>query len=291
MKGSISINNQAHDEIPTLLTHVTVPGCLSYDLLTFKLGCPFLSLQLQSTGVYAPCETALMCQLIAPGDTVLDIGANIGYFTVLASKLVGPKGRVFAFEPEAKNFHVLTQNVDQLRQDNIFCSRLGVSDAVGSSILYLCQDNPGGHHFHQPPRGWEADTQNIQTTSIDLFLANQSGGVHFIKIDAQGWEPSIIRGMENTLSQNRDKAIVLFEFAPRALEAGPGGLDAAISLLEDQFTDFLFINETSMQVSEISAENISMLGKQGMESPDGAYASLLGFADPAAYQTARRRIG
>ena len=165
----MSINDQAHDEIPTVLTHVTVPGRPSYNLLTFKPGCPFLSKQLQSAGVYEPCETALMCQLLTPGDTVLDIG----YFTILASKFVGPNGRVFAFEPEAKNFHVLTQNVD----------RAG-------------QDNPGGHHFHRPAVGLEADTQNIQTTSIDLFLANHTGGVNVVKIDAQGWEPSIIKGMK-----------------------------------------------------------------------------------------------
>ena len=91
-----------------VLTHVTIPGLPPSDLLTFKSGCPFLSRQLQSTDVYEPSETALMPQLITPGDTVLDIGANIGYFTILASRLVGPEGHIFAFEPEAKNFYVLT---------------------------------------------------------------------------------------------------------------------------------------------------------------------------------------
>ena len=286
----MSINDQAHDKIPTVLTQVTVPGCPAYDLLTFKSGCPFLSQKLQSTGGYEPCETAIMCQLITPGDTVLDIGANIGYFTILASKLVGPKGRVFAFEPEAKNFNVLSQNADRADQSNIICSRLGVSDEVGSSLLYLCQDNPGGHHFHRPPRGRVADAQDIQTTSIDLFLTNHAGGVNFVKIDAQGWEPSVIRGMKNTLSQNRDRAIILFEFAPRALAAGPGGLDAAICVIENEFTDLLFIDETNMQVSEVSTENIRMLGEQGLEFPDGAHANLLGFTSPVAYQKALSRI-
>ena len=263
----MSINDQAHDEIPTVLKHVTVPGRPSYDLLTFKPGYPFLSKQLQSAGVYEPCETALMCQLLTPGDTVLDIGANIGYFTILASKFVGPNGRVFAFEPEAKNFHVLTQNVD----------RAG-------------QDNPGGHHSHRPAVGLVPNTQNIQTTSIDLFLANHTGGVNVVKIDAQGWEPSIIKGMKKTLSKNLDKLIVLLEFTPRAQAAGPGGLDAAIRLLEDQFTNLLFIDETSMQVSDFNLKNISLLVDRGLDCLDGAYAKLLGFASPAAYQTARRRF-
>ncbi|MAI11011.1 MAG: hypothetical protein CBD27_00815 [Rhodospirillaceae bacterium TMED167] len=70
---------------------------------------------------------------------------------------------------------------------------------AGPFALYLHQDNSECHHFYQPAEGWGADTLDIQTTPIDIFLSNQIGGVHFIKINAQGREPSIIRGMKNPM--------------------------------------------------------------------------------------------
>ena len=97
-----------------------------------------------------------------------------------------PKDRISAFKPDAKKFHILTQNDAHAGLDNIACSRLVVLDDAGSSALYLHQDNSECHHFHQPAEGCGADTLNIQTTPIDIFLSNQIGGVHFIKINAQG---------------------------------------------------------------------------------------------------------
>ena len=64
-----------------------------------------------SSGTYEPEETRLFRSKCRPGDTVIDVGANVGWYTVIASKLVGKKGRVIAFEPEPVNFAILKKNV------------------------------------------------------------------------------------------------------------------------------------------------------------------------------------
>jgi tRNA G37 N-methylase Trm5 len=100
---------------------------------------PHDSLGLSVMGSFEPAETELMRQRVRPGATVLDIGANIGYFTLLMARCVGPSGHVYAFEPEPKNFELLQHNVRRNNYANVTCGQAAKAISVESGkflILY-----------------------------------------------------------------------------------------------------------------------------------------------------------
>ena len=78
-----------------------------------------LTSSLLEEGIWDPITSRLMEVVLAPGMTFVDVGANIGYFTVLGSRLVGPAGRVFAVEPDPRNLSILQANLDRFRCSNV----------------------------------------------------------------------------------------------------------------------------------------------------------------------------
>ena len=99
--------------------------------------------RLRRRGVWSEAETALYARCIRAGDTIVDVGANIGYFTLLFARSAGPAGRVFAFEPEPDNFRLLETNVERNGYRNVTAVRQAVSGAPGSAPLGLAPENLG----------------------------------------------------------------------------------------------------------------------------------------------------
>ena len=165
-------------------------------------------------GVYEPLTTDLVRAELRPGDVVLDIGANIGYFTLIFAKGVGPAGRVFAFEPEPGNFALLEENVAANGYRNVALARLAVSDRAGRARLYLDAGNAGDcrvydSHDHRP-------SVDVETVRLDDHLVRLDR-VDLIKMDIQGAEPAALRGMRGLLERNRKVKLVL-EFWPYGLQ-------------------------------------------------------------------------
>ena len=271
-----------------MLVDVKVPGLPPYKMRVYDKGCPFLSEQIKQTGIYDRCETTLFCQIIKLGDTVFDIGANIGYYALLASQLVGPEGHVFAFEPEAENFEILKWNINKFGDNNITCANTGVSNFKGEATLYLCSDNPGGHHLHDPVESEKS--QIVKITSIDEFIKDKNKKIDFIKIDAQGAEQSILEGMKTTLKKNRNNLKVHLEFAPRALNASAGGLELALETMQRHFIKYMFLDEERMTLSEIMFDDIIKLGNYGLNSKEGLFTNILCFASANAFETVKRSL-
>ncbi len=102
-------------------------------------------------GTYEPAQTALFCKVVKPGDVVYDVGAHFGYYTLLASKLVGTEGRVLAFEPSPPNLARLYRHIELNRCSNVQVLELAVSDRegiahfetrIGSGLGHLAPDGP-----------------------------------------------------------------------------------------------------------------------------------------------------
>ena len=103
------------------------------------------SLNFSIDGVWEETLTNYLKKTVKEGNVVLDIGANIGYFTLLLAKLVGTKGRVFAFEPEPNNFSLLKKNVEEDGYTNVILENKGVSYENKTTKLYLSKGNIGQH--------------------------------------------------------------------------------------------------------------------------------------------------
>ena len=166
--------------------------------------------------VYEEATTRLFNRLLQPGMIAVDIGAHVGYFTLLAAKRVGPVGTVLAFEPDADNHAALLKNIAMNNYQNITVAQQAVSDREGLAQLHLTQTGSGRHsmfHHGLPERG----SVDIETTTLDATL-EELGWPHvdLIKIDVEGAEVSVLNGMAQLL-ESQTAPDVIVEFMPELL--------------------------------------------------------------------------
>ncbi len=166
-------------------------------------------------------------RVIKPGMRVLDVGANIGFYTTLFAKLVGEKGEVHAFEPEADNYMRL--GICAKRFSNITLNNKAVDSKSGKILLYKSDDlNVDGKTYDT---GEGRKTFSVEAVAIDDYF-KEGEKLDVIKIDIQGYEYYAIKGMRQTI-QRSDKVIMVGEFWPYGLAAAGTKPGEFIALLED----------------------------------------------------------
>lgn len=202
-------------------------------------------------GVWETFVDDVLCALARPGQKVIDVGANEGYYTVKLAGLVGETGSVFSFEPNPELYSVLTRNVSI----NALSSRVrtypfAAGDAPGRSVLNFTYENMGGGSVAlpgsgaPPENGGDGGALSVEIARIDDVLPAGTA-VDLIKIDAEGYEPAVLAGMRETLTRSSGAAIVL-EIATAAwarfgdplatLERARGERDAYVIGLDGRLT-------------------------------------------------------
>jgi len=175
------------------------------------------SLGLSSSGIFEPETMAALGKLTKPGYRVLDIGANIGFFTAILSRLVGPKGRVYAIEPQKENFRLLKENTLNNGLENVDLYNVAVSESKGVASLFLSDWNGGMHRLYESVCCTEA-TESVTVVTVDSIVSNDK--IDLIKIDIEGYEFFALKGAQKCLLRNPDICIVT-EYCPlSAIEAG-----------------------------------------------------------------------
>ena len=180
---------------------------------------------MRSSGIWEPNETHWFVKSMRPGDVVVDAGANVGYYTILASKLVGPTGRVYAFEPDPTAFALLERNVRLNGAGNVVAEQKALSNANTTLELFIAGDNKGDDRIYQP-EGENRPSIKVPAVRLDDYLRGKVEHVDFVKMDTQGAEGVIIEGMEETLRANPQLAMIV-EYWPSGL-AGLGSDPAAL---------------------------------------------------------------
>lgn len=170
------------------------------------------SLHLSFNDIHEELETEIFKKEIGNGDIVLDIGANIGYYTLIAAKIVGDEGKVFAFEPDPENFSLLKKNIEINGYRNVTPVQKAVSDKSGKIKLFLSEDNKAGHRIYDDMLGKKCI--NVDAVAIDDFLKGNK--VDFVKMDIEGAEGKALAGMSKTIKENK-KLKLLTEFFPSLL--------------------------------------------------------------------------
>jgi len=181
------------------------------------------SLGLRHAGIFEATETQLIKQHLKAGDVILDIGANIGYYSLIFCQRVGTQGHVYAFEPEAQNIEFLQHNIALNQFDNIDIIPKGVANHTGTSTLHLCPDNSGMHRAY--PSILCQQTVEIALTRLDDYFAANMPPIDWIKMDIEGFEYQALLGMEKLIKAQKHLKI-LTEFSPAAMkEAGNDACD------------------------------------------------------------------
>jgi FkbM family methyltransferase len=186
------------------------------------------------TGQYEPGETLLLQRLLAPGATFIDVGANWGYFTLVAAGLVGPTGRVASWEPDPRMFALLDGNVRLNGLANVTALQAAASDAEGTLGLVgfdAAQGNWGVSRLAGGGDAKAAETFQVRTRPIDVVLDELGvGAVDLLKMDIEGAEAAALRGMAAGIAARRYKAILL-ELHPTILARDGVSATAAIAPL------------------------------------------------------------
>ena len=169
-----------------------------------------LALSISHYGTYEKLEAKIMEEKIKVGNITVDVGANIGLHTLNMARIVGNTGRVFAFEPDPSNFEILRKNVKINNYQNIILEQKACADKYGRTTLYQ-SDHPGMHRVFPQTKQAKGQVQ-VELTSLDKYFidSNLADKINFIKIDVEGLEFSVLKGMKNILKNNK-KIKILFE--------------------------------------------------------------------------------
>ena len=172
-------------------------------------------------GGYEENERCFVRRVLRKGDIFVDVGANIGLYTLIAARLVGSKGAVHAFEPVSKTYQRLVQNVRLNGFRNVECHQLGLSSAEGWDEITTCTDGfDAWSSFGVPAEGTECRRESVPTTTWDAFSATWGlrGRVKLMKIDIEGWEGHFLSGAALELSAPTAPDL-LIEFNDKAAQA------------------------------------------------------------------------
>jgi FkbM family methyltransferase len=171
---------------------------------------------LRTGALYEPDVANLLVKVLAEGDVVADVGANIGFFTVLASILVGATGRVVAFEPSAENVERLRANLVYNDCKNVTVIEKAVTDQVGEVEFFINSGNSGGHALWDIGQ-WPGYTEEngtpvrvaVPATTLDAEWEQlRLPAPKVIKIDAEGADQRVLEGASDLLAREKPRFVV-----------------------------------------------------------------------------------
>jgi FkbM family methyltransferase len=200
----------------------TPAGGLYVHVLDVGVGKP-----IYTSGRYEPNESAALLRVLRPGQVVVDVGANIGYFTSLMARRVGMHGRVLAIEPDPGNLALLRANVARNRHHNVEVCPCAVGAIAGTATLYQSRWNKGNHRLAPDTREGHRRTITVPIETLDRLVAQHGvSRIDVVKMDVEGYEPGVFAGMQSTLA--RDRPVILTEFWPCGIRES--GFDPAVFL-------------------------------------------------------------
>ncbi len=181
-------------------------------------------MSLSIDGPYEKASVDLIRSTLKKGCVCLDIGANIGYWSLVLARVVSKTGKVFSFEPDSDNFKLLTKNIEVNGYKNVVLTQKAVYSKTTVIDFYIKADFGVDQRVYDPGDGRKS--VKIEAVSIDDFcVKNGIEKVDFIKMDIQGAEAMALKGMRKLVKKSRNLAM-LVEFWPTSLKnCGSSGED------------------------------------------------------------------
>jgi len=197
---------------------------------------PGVAAEIARSGLWELPEALAVLAAVRPGSRVVDIGAQVGYYAVLASRAARATGRVYAFDPGPDHHLVLAANaaLSALLDPHaapIVATALALSDRPGNVRLYLSDRAPGEHTTVAGAAAAAIDTRVVAASTVDVLRwpgdgpPTVDGPVDVLKIDVAGDEAAVLRGAERTLAEDRPVVAV-------TARLGATGPDPGVALIE-----------------------------------------------------------
>jgi len=240
-----------------------------FDLTFTGPGADVITRHIYRLGAHEPVITRYLLEHVrlGPGDVALDVGANIGWYSVLLDRLSEPGAQIFAFEPDPKTYGLLTRNLAANAAARVTALNLALGEADGTAQLRRYKDsNNGRHTLIATPRAGE--TVQVAVRTLESFWRAQRLGerpIRVLKIDVEGFEYFVLRGAGELLGRCEN---VLLEYSPAGLSlAGlePGALIELLRRARLQARAFLggeLVPISLAQLSQVQHQHDLLLGPQ-----------------------------
>lgn len=208
--------------------------------------------------MWAPELSAALCSLLPSGGTFVDVGANIGFVSLLAARIVGDRGRVVAFEPLPFLVEQLMRSGDANSMRNIDVRAFACGREPGSASLFVRSRNVGGSSLiGRADDSHEA--HDVQIVRLDDQLRDESR-IDVIKIDVEGLELDVLQGATAVIE--RHKPVLIIEFSPRLYERfRPGTSQGILQFFEERGYDFWTLDGLAIDMRQ-RARELSMRDRQ-----------------------------
>ena len=218
--------------------------------------------------IYEPNQTKIVKKYVHEGDVVIDVGAHVGYYTLLMAQLVGKNGKVYSFEPDPVNFELLKKSVEINGFENVVLIQKAVSDTTEKIKLFLGDNDSAINRIYDAKLGDAKKSIDVESITIDEYFKENDKLFNFIKIDSEGSEAKIITGMEKFLTKNR-KLIMMTEFFPFLIKKSGDEPKQYLKSLENSGFELYNILDDNKETNKINSESFLKI------EPDSEYCTNL----------------
>jgi len=222
-------------------------------------------------------ERQFLNAFLRPGDVFVDIGSNIGLFTLIVASRVGNSGHVYAFEPYAKTYKRLLANVQLNHLTNVSCYQLALSDEETQTDMAVSLDGyDAWNSLAQPIAGNSFAVEKVNCTTWNKFAQenNLVGWVTMMKIDVEGWEVHVLKGGYDTLSRT-DAPILQVEFTEEASKSAGSSCAELYHMLEELgYQMFIYDAKLKRLIPDPVREAYPYLNLIATKQPEQIYSRL-----------------
>jgi FkbM family methyltransferase len=225
-------------------------------------------LGLHKFGLMGVQDLQLLKQLITPGMQILDIGANIGLYSLVMARLTGGSGHVYSFEPEPNLFSFLKQNCAANSEGNISLFQLALGNTNGKATFHRSLFNSGDNRLRSRSVG--AERLEVDVARLDDIQDVRK--IDFVKMDVQGHELGVLQGMEGLLESN-PRVRLLFEFWPMGLRQSYVEPYRVLSFLTERGFNLYALQQSKLRHLQDPAQVMARLSGSG-------YTNLVACREP-----------
>lgn len=203
---------------------------------------------------YEKLTTDYIRKEVKEGDIIIDVGANIGLYTMLFANLVGKSGKVFAFEPEKNNFELLTKNIEVNGYQNIIAINQAISNKMGRLNLNITENSSAMHYLSE--KQLEENAVSVDVNTLDEYFRNLKYKIKLCKMDVEGSEMLALKGMSEIIEKTNNLQLII-EFNLETMERGGIRPNEFIEFLKNKKFDMYDIDNNMEVPFPISEEWLS----------------------------------